>query len=238
MGVALDKVVPWGRSLKEYVPMFSLTEDDLRSKVLDCAGGPASFNVEMTRRGSRVVSCDPIYAHSAAEIAGRIKESCPSVLENTKRNYDRFLWREIPSLEHLDKLRMTAMHQFLDDFAAGIEQGRYIAGELPSLPFGDGEFDLALCSHFLFTYGNVLSLEFHCDSIRELCRVAREARVFPLLGQFGAEHSPHVPPLVSKLRAEGYVCEVRRVAYEFQKGGNEMLVARRSLTSPHKPARN
>jgi len=231
MGVALDKVVPWGRSLKEYVPMFSLTEGDLRSKVLDCAGGPASFNVEMTRRGSHVVSCDPIYAYSAAEIAGRIKESRPSVLENTKKNRGHFLWREIPSLEHLDKLRMTAMHQFLDDFAAGIEHGRYVAGELPSLPFGDREFDLALCSHFFFTYGNVLSLEFHCASVRELCRVARETRVFPLLDQFGAEHSPHLAPLVSELSAEDYSCEVKRVSYEFQKGGNEMLVVRRSETT-------
>jgi hypothetical protein len=227
-GVALNKIVPWGRSLKEYVPMFSLTEDDLRSKILDCAGGPASFNVEMTRRGSRVVSCDPIYAYSAAEIAGRIKESRPSVLKNTWKNRDHFLWREIPSLEHLDKLRMGAMDQFLGDLAAGIEQARYVAGELPSLPFRDREFDLALCSHFLFTYSNVLSLEFHCDSIRELCRVAREARVFPLLGQFGAEHSPHLASLISKLSAEDYSCEVRRVSYEFQKGGSEMLVVRRS----------
>ncbi len=30
----LSKVVPWGRSLNEYSKMFSLSEDDLKKKIL------------------------------------------------------------------------------------------------------------------------------------------------------------------------------------------------------------
>ena len=30
-------------------------------------------------------------------------------------------------------------------------------------------------------------------------------------------------PLIEALSASGYACEIRAVAYEFQKGGNEML---------------
>jgi hypothetical protein len=127
------------------------------------------------------------------------------------------------SPEHVGEVRMAAMKQFLNDFPLGLAQGRYVVGELPALPFRYRAFDLAVCSHFLFTYSDLLDLQFHLDSIRELCRVAREARIFPLLPNFGEGHSPHVAPLVRQLTAEGYQCEVRRVPYEFQKGGNEML---------------
>ena len=58
----LDKVVPWGRSFDEYCRMFLLTDQDLAGRIVGCADGPASFNAEATRLGTRVVSCDPIYA--------------------------------------------------------------------------------------------------------------------------------------------------------------------------------
>lgn len=127
------------------------------------------------------------------------------------------------SPEHVGQIRMAAMKQFLADLPIGLAEGHYRAAELPALPFRGAEFDLALCSHFLFTYSDILSLEFHLASIRELCRVAGEARIFPLLPNFGSAHSPHVAAIVSQLTAESYRCELKRVPYEFQKGGNEML---------------
>ena len=33
-----------------------------------CADGPASFNAELSGRGGRVVSCDPLYRFDAAQI--------------------------------------------------------------------------------------------------------------------------------------------------------------------------
>ena len=59
-------------------------------------------------------------------------------------------------------------------------------------------------------------------AIREMCRVAREARVFPLLGAYG-EPSPHLVPAIQHLRHLGCGVERRRVPYEFLRGANEML---------------
>ena len=223
MAVNLDQVVPWGRSLDEYVRMFDLAQGDLESPILDCGGGPASFNVEMHRRGRSVVSCDPIYQFSAAEISRRIEETYEAILQKTAQTRVNFLWHEMKSPEHLGQIRMAAMKLFLDDLPLGLAEGRYRVAELPALPFRDAEFDLALCSHLLFTYSDLFPLEFHIDSIRELCRVASEARIFPLLPSFSSRHSPHLAPVARHLTKEGYRCELRRVPYEFQKGGNEML---------------
>ncbi len=223
MSVSLDKAAPWGRTLDEYVRMFDLSHADLESRILDCAGGPASFNAEMRRRGRTVVSCDPIYQFSAVEIARRIEEARDTILKMTYEARQHFVWREIESVEHLSQIRRAAMKQFLDDLPAGLSEGRYHVAELPALPFRGAEFDLALCSHFLFTYSDIFSLEFHLASIRELCRVAREARVFPVLSSFCSQHSPHLANVTSALTSEGYRCELRCVPYEFQKGGNEML---------------
>jgi hypothetical protein len=83
-------------------------------------------------------------------------------------------------------------------------------------------FDLALCSHFLFTYSDHLSEEFHLDAILEMCRVAREVRIFPLL-KISGEVSPWLQPVIGELVARGYGVERMPVSYEFQKGGNQML---------------
>lgn len=222
-GTNLEQIIPWGRSLDEYIRMFDLSEDDLSSRILDCGGGPASFNAEMHGRGGMVVSCDPIYEFSCEEISGRIDATYETVMKKTLEAAGNFVWREIKSPEQLGQVRMAAMRGFLADLSAGVAEGRYRAAHLPVLPFRDAEFDLALCSHLLFTYSHLLSLEFHFDSIRELCRVARETRIFPLLPNFSNSRSAHVAPLIKLLRAEAYTCEIRRVPYEFQKGGNEML---------------
>jgi hypothetical protein len=223
MSVDLQNVVPWGRSLEEYILMFDLKGSDLEQRILDCAAGPSSFNAQLYRLGTTVVSCDPIYQFSATEIAQQIDKTYETILNATRQTEDKFVWREIRSIEHLGELRQQAMKQFQEDFPSGVQQGRYRVSELPKLPFRDREFDLALCAHFLFTDSNVLSLEFHLDAIRELCRVAIEVRVFPLIGQFGTEYSPHVSEVLSRLGAEGYECEIKKVPYEFQKGGNEMM---------------
>ena len=208
--------------------MFDLKVSDLQLKILDCAAGPASFNAELHELGSRVVSCDPIYRFSSSDIAEQIDKTYDAVLNATRETQDNFVWQQIGSVEHLGELRQRAMKQFLADFDAGIHQGRYRAGELPNLPFSEDEFDLALCSHYLFTYSDVLSLEFHLDAIRELCRVSAEVRIFPLVGQFGTEYSSYVCEVLSHLGVKGYRCEIKQVPYEFQKGGNQMMWVRRT----------
>ena len=65
MAFRYENVVPWGRSYEEYLRMFDLRPDDLKGRILGCADGPASFNSELTRRGGRVISADPLYELSA-----------------------------------------------------------------------------------------------------------------------------------------------------------------------------
>lgn len=226
MAFKLENVVPWGRSLADYRGMFNLTETDLQQSILDCASGPSSFNVEMTRAGGTVISCDPIYQFSVAEIRQRIEKTYPSIIQGLQVNRDRFVWQEIQSPAQLGEMRMAAMEQFLADLSPGLAAGRYRVEELPQLPFEGNRFDLALCGHFLFSYSDQFSLEFHLASILELCRVAREVRVFPLLENFTGDRSPHLEPIERSLRERGYQCEIAIAAYEFQRNGNQLLRVR------------
>lgn len=219
---ALDKVVPWGRSFDEYRRMFALTDDDLKGRILGCADGPAAFNADATRRGARVVSCDPLYAFSADQIRERIAATSVDILEQTKRNRGEFVWDEITSIEHLHRIRMKAMDEFLADYDAGRQEQRYVTAAVPSLPFADASFDLAVCSHFLFLYSGQLGQQFHEEAIVELCRVADEARIFPIVA-LGGVASPFIAGTSDHLRALKYSVSIERVAYEFQRGGNEMM---------------
>jgi hypothetical protein len=218
----LAEVVPWGRSFEEYCRMFALTSVDLRSRVLGCADGPASFNAEATAAGFSVVSCDPLYRFTATEIRDRIAGTTEVILDQTLRNQHEFVWTSIRSIEELRELRVSSMERFLEDFEDGQRQRRYVDAELPNLPFTDASYDLALCSHFLFLYTEQLSEDFHLAAIREMSRVAREVRIFPLLALGGAR-SRHVEVVSERLREDGFAVVVETVPYEFQRGGNQMM---------------
>ena len=105
------------------------------------------------------------------------------------------------------------MDRFLKDSPAGLDEGHCTDDALAHLRFKDGGFDLALCSYLLFLYSDTLYLEF---------RAAREARVFPLLGDYG-EPSPHLVPAIQHPRGLGCGVERRRVPLEFLRGLDEML---------------
>ncbi|OGU05838.1 MAG: SAM-dependent methyltransferase [Geobacteraceae bacterium GWC2_58_44] len=231
MSFSLEKVVPWGRTFDEYVAMFSLESDDLSQRILGCGDGPACFNATLTSRGGAVISIDPLYQFTEQEIAGRIDETHELVMEQTRQNADEFVWSHFRSIEELGHVRMGAMHGFLADYPQGKSAGRYISGELPKLPCRNDEFDLALCSHFLFLYSSHYDCEFHLQSLRELCRVAREVRVFPVM-ELGSVRSRHIAAVVSELSAEGYKASIEHVSYEFQKDGNEMLRLMRPVGEP------
>ena len=218
----LDQVVPWGRSFDEYCRMFALSDDDLRLRILGCGDGPAGFNAEATRRGAAVISCDPIYQWQDVHIRERIAATYDRIIDETRQNVDQFVWNSIPSVDELGRLRMAAMEEFLADYPFGKAQGRYVAAELPTLPFAESSFDLALCSHLLFLYSIQLGEQFHRDAIRELCRIAHEVRVFPLLALDG-HRSPYVDLTVAELRAADREVSIENVPYEFQRGGNQMM---------------
>lgn len=221
MGFELDRVVPWGRTLQEYTAMFALTEHDLQKKLLSCADGPASFNCELSRQGGSVCSIDPLYQFDSVQIAQRIDETYSKVIQQLEQNQADYVWREIASVAELGEVRLAAMMMFLQDYLQGKAEGRYIIGELPDLQFAAQQFDLVLCSHFLFLYSSHFSYEFHLQSVMEMLRVAQEVRIFPLLDLAG-NPSPHLSPLLAALSPK-YCCEITPVAYEFQRGGNQML---------------
>jgi hypothetical protein len=222
MSFTLDQVVPWGRNFDEYVAMFALSQSDLRRRTLGCGDGPAAFNAVSNRTGGGVVSVDPLYEFSAEQIRERIEATYPQVLAETEANRDEFVWTKIKSVEELGLLRMRAMEEFLEDYPAGIREHRYVSGELPALPFMDKAYDLALCSHLLFLYSEQFDLVFHIKSIQDLCRVADEVRIFPVL-EMGSRPSRHLGAVMSWLKRENYKAELVSVDYEFQKGGNQML---------------
>jgi hypothetical protein len=223
MAFSLDKVVPWGRSYDEYVRMFDLTAADLGGRILGCGDGPAGFNATLTQRGGQVVSVDPLYVCATEQIRTRIADTYATVMAQLRENRNDYVWTAIPSPAQLGEVRLAAMEAFLADFDAGKDAGRYLPGELPSLPFENACFDLALSSHFLFLYSGHLSADFHLQALREMLRVAREVRVFPLLA-LDNTRSPHLGPVFEHLAADGFRPEIRRVPYEFQRGANEMLV--------------
>lgn len=218
----LSQVIPWGRSFEEYVALFNLQDSDLQKRILGCGDGPAAFNRELTRRGGRIISVDPVYGFGVEAMRGRIEATFDEVLDKVCQNRDEFVWEQITSPNELGQVRRAAMEAFLEDFEPGQQEGRYVVAELPDLPFPDNSFDLALCSHFLFLYSPQLGLDFHLQAIAEMLRLAPEVRIFPLL-ELGSKPSRHLDGVMTELQNQGHQLEVETTPYEFQKGGNQLL---------------
>lgn len=205
--------------------MFGLSDDDLSKRILGCGDGPASFNAEATERGCQIISCDPVYQFEVAEIRRRIDEVYPEILAKMKQSQDSYIWNSLGSVDQLGDVRMIAMLRFLSDFETGRKQGRYVSASLPKLPFHASEFDLALCSHFLFLYSDHVDEAAHLASMQELCRVASEVRIFPVVSLDG-KTSRHLDSVMAALSADGIDVALKSVGYRFQKGATEMLVAK------------
>jgi SAM-dependent methyltransferase len=205
--------------------MFSLSERDLEAHILGCGDGPASFNAELTQHGGRIMSVDPIYQFSTEGIRSRIQRVYPGILAELARNTQQYYWASFKDPGHVGSVRMSAMNRFLADFDKGLEDGRYVDASLPELPFFDAEFDLALCSHLLFLYSEQIDAAQHIDALAEMCRVAKEVRIYPLLSLDGRV-SQHVPGVLRYFNERDYIAELKPVAYQFQKGACDMLVLR------------
>lgn len=89
--------------------------------------------------------------------------------------------------------------------------------QLPHLPYKTHQFDLVLCTDFIFHHA--LSHEKITEIVKELCRVAEEVRIFPLLNHQG-KMSDALGPLMLMLQKKNYGVEVRQVPYQ---SGNAML---------------
>ncbi len=223
----LDSVIPLGRSFEEYSLMFDLSSHDLKNKIIGIGDGPASFNCTMNKIRHSVVSVDPIYIFSSHEIKIQFERNIDNIIKQIQESPDEWVWKFHASPEELKKHRRQVISQFSDDFESGQKERRYIVGELPSLSFKSDQFDLALCSHFLFLYSEQFDFEFHKKSIKEMLRISKEIRIFPLL-DLGSHRSKYVAPLINFYEKQDCQVEVRKVNYELQRGGNEMLRIRKN----------
>lgn len=222
MVMELEKVVPFGRSMDEYKNMFVLSASDLNKKIVGVGDGPASFNAQMYDLGKTVVSIDPLYVFRAEEIENQFYSVVDNIIAQVKATPSDWVWSYHKSPEHLKENRVKVLRRFVSDYEKGKAQGRYIVGELPKLGFADREFQLAVCSHFLFLYSDHLTYEFHRASVLEMARVASEVRIFPLL-TLVLKVSPYVQPLIDELKSQGFAVGVEKVGYELQRDGSEML---------------
>jgi len=61
----------------------------------------------------------------------------------------------------------------------------------------------------------------------ELCRVAREVRIFPIL-ELAPKQSHHFDKICTSLTNQGYQVTIKEIPYEFQKGGNQLIIINRA----------
>jgi hypothetical protein len=80
------------------------------------AGGPASFNAEMQVRGKRVVTVDPLYSFSPAEIEQRFYAASDGIMLQVRETPEDWVWTFHRSPEQLRARRVQALARFLADY--------------------------------------------------------------------------------------------------------------------------
>lgn len=230
----IGDIIVSSRPYDEYLAMFGLAEREvLAGPVLDCPGGSGSFAATVRARGGEAVSADPAYALPPDEIVERTRAGLEHGIRYLERNRDSYVWTFFASLDDLRRRRAAALEEFAQDF--GGPDDRYAVAALPRLPFADGAFRLVLSAYLLFAYPDHLDEAGHEAGLRELARVAREeVRVFPLIDTAYVRY-PTLDELRRRLAADGLESEVRRVDYEFQRGGNEVLILRPPRLTRRRP---
>jgi SAM-dependent methyltransferase len=211
------------RSLAEYVAMFTLTPADLRGSILDCPGGAASFTAERSGGFGATLSVDPVYATDADWLAEHAVAEAIRGNLHTAAAAQHYAWTFFRDVADHRAKRIASATTFGAHRRSS--PSSYIPAALPHLPLRDRSFDLVLSSHLLFMYADRLDVTFHVASLVEMTRVCRhEVRVFPLVSDAG----DRLPELrrdgLHSLADLGLRSEIRPSGYEFQLGGNEMLV--------------
>lgn len=229
-GLELASISFFGRTLAEYAAFFALDPAALRGRdVLDVGAGPSSFTAEACARRIDAVALDPLYGTAPHDLAAKIDADYAHMFAQirAKRSLIK-VGHTFESLDAAEADRRLAAQRFLADYETHFAHGRYVGGSLPLLPFFDGTFDLVLCAHLLFVYGQRFDFDWHLAACRELVRVtANEVRLHPLCGVDGRPY-PKLAALRRELKAGGIASEVRSVDYAFFAGADSMLVLRRA----------
>lgn len=238
----LRSVAFFGRTMAEYLQMLALDPDRLRGlSVLDVASGPGSFVAESLAAGIDVTGCDPLYDGDPETITSQGKADIDACREQIRRNPGSLVYEDI---EAFYREKYAALDRFSTDYRQRRSEGRYVAGALPSLPFSDRSFDIAVTANFLMVYaplgdggmhdGHEFGLNFHLRSVEELARVTRGELRIPGMHTWTQppERHPYCQPMMDRLESLGFRAEL--VASDYDDGSaarkhacNHVLVARR-----------
>ena len=238
----LPSVAFFGRTMSEYLQMLALDKGQLRGlAILDVASGPGSFVAEALAVGLDVTGCDPLYDGDPEQITAQGKADIDACREQIRRNPEVLLYADIEAF-YRDKY--TALERFAADFTTRRNEGRYVAGALPSLPFADTSFDLVLTANLLMVYapledggmsqGTDFGLAFHLRAVEELARVTKsELRISGMhTWKHPPERHPYCHPMMNRLEELGMRAELVQSHYDdgcsiTNPACNQVLVARR-----------
>ncbi|MFC5471693.1 methyltransferase domain-containing protein [Cohnella suwonensis] len=171
------------RSYEEYVAMFGLTEKTIGTgPVLDVAGGASSFVARLNAKGVPAIAADPYYEGMTEDVIAAAREEIVTSSAKIAAMAGNFDWSFYGSPAAHRSMRENSLELFAAHFRE--DRTKYVAASLPRLPFEDGTFALATCSHFLFLYAESFGQAFHAEAIAELLRVLKpggELRIYPLV---------------------------------------------------------
>jgi hypothetical protein len=200
--------------------MFCLTDADFNKKILDFPAGISSFNMQAYERGQNIISADSLYSLDFDALTTMAEKILRSDQQQLETLFAKNLIHNDITVDDIMNDWQKSTADFLSDFVQGKKEGRYVAAKLPELPFHTNQFDLALCSDLVFhTKASAFS---PAEVIAQLCRVAEEVRVFPLLDESG-EISSELGPLMLTLQQKNFGIEVKEVTYKKRTGGNALL---------------
>lgn len=215
-----DTILLTSRSFAEYIAFFNLDPNKLPGRIVDVSAGASSFVAEATRRGVDALAVDPAYQEEGMRT--RLQTSVAGGNQLIATHSDHFVYDWYGTPEHRAVMRREAMELFLADYRS--HPGRYRAAALPELPLETGSFDVALCSHLLFSWAEMFNEPWHLAALVELARVADEVRVYPLVLQGSGSPISFMDPLRTRLLQQfGIDSSIDRVPYEFQRGACHML---------------
>lgn len=216
------KLVLWGHDLDEYEEMFALSKKDLSLSILEYGCGLSAINQQLNGSAKKIVSIDPLFSKEKEDLFLESSIIFNDMIEIVKHDINKFNFEKYPDLDGFIAKRKLGIKKFFEDYDLGKKEGRYLKNDHFPIDFNDFTFDYALCSHYFFAGESKSDLKNYFEIIKELTRVAKEVRIFPLIDRFG-QPAHLLGPLLLVLQNNNYGVEVKEVAYHLQPEGNAML---------------
>jgi hypothetical protein len=218
----MRKRVLWGHHVSDYQEMFDLSDIFSQGALLEYGCGASAVNAELHEKGRSMVSFDPLFSQDKTALKKEVLRCFDERVEQVLAYQAQFNVEKYGSMEAFLSDRRAGMALFFEDYEQGVREKRYQPLPEGGLPFDDVTFDLALSSHYFFSGAGAQSVDWHVNTFRELARVAREVRVFPLIQREG-EPSELLGPVLLGLQQANFGSEVREVRCALYPEGNAML---------------